>query len=40
MQKYMKKINIGFKKIKAHSGEDKYNDMADLLAKKAVGIVI
>lgn len=38
MQKYMKKINIKFKKVKAHSGEDKYNDMADLLAKKAVGI--
>ncbi|MFL0198068.1 viroplasmin family protein [Clostridium sp. WILCCON 0269] len=38
MQKYMKKINISFKKVKAHSGEDKYNDMADFLAKKAVGI--
>lgn len=33
-QKYMK---IHFKKIKAHSG-DKYNDMADMLAKKAVGL--
>ncbi|MEY8001433.1 viroplasmin family protein [Clostridium sp. Mt-5] len=39
MQKYMKKINIGFKKIKAHSGEDKYNELADLLAKRAVGIL-
>lgn len=38
MQKYMKLIDIKFKKVKAHSGEDKYNDMADLLAKKAVGI--
>ncbi|HCL4480257.1 TPA: ribonuclease H family protein [Clostridium botulinum] len=38
MQIYMKKINIKFRKVKAHSGEDKYNDMADLLAKKAVGI--
>lgn len=38
MQRYMKKINIKFKKVKAHSGEDKYNDMADLLAKRAVGI--
>lgn len=36
MKKYMKKINISFKKVKAHSGEDKYNDMADFLAKKAV----
>jgi ribonuclease HI len=35
----MKKINIGFKKVKAHSGEDKYNDLADLLAKKAVEIL-
>lgn len=33
-QKYM---TIHFKKIKAHSG-DKYNDLADLLAKKAVGL--
>ncbi len=40
MQKYMKKINIKFKKVKAHSGEDKYNDMADLLAKRAVGIKV
>lgn len=39
MQKYMKFIDIKFKKVKAHSGEDKYNDMADLLAKKAVGIL-
>lgn len=39
MQKYMNLINIKFKKVKAHSGEDKYNDMADMLAKKAVGII-
>lgn len=39
MQKYMKEIDISFKKVKAHSGEDKYNDMADLLAKKAVGLI-
>lgn len=32
------KINVIFKKVKAHSG-DKYNDMADKLAKKAVGII-
>jgi viroplasmin and RNaseH domain-containing protein len=38
MQKYMKKIHISFKKVKAHSGQDKFNDMADLLAKKAVEI--
>lgn len=31
------KINIHFKKVKAHSG-DKYNDIADELAKKALGI--
>ena len=33
----MKKINISFKKVKAHSG-NKYNDMADKLAKQAVFI--
>ena len=33
----MKKTNISFKKVKAHSG-DKYNDMADKLAKQAVFI--
>jgi len=31
------KIQISFMKVLAHSG-DKYNDMADRLAKKAVGI--
>lgn len=31
------KIQISFMKVLAHSG-DKYNDMADCLAKKAVGI--
>jgi len=30
-------LNISFVKVKGHSG-DKYNDMADSLAKKAVGI--
>ena len=33
----MKKTNISFKKVKAHSG-DKYNDMAEKLAKQAVFI--
>jgi len=32
-----KKVNITFEKVKGHSG-DKYNDLADELAKKAVGI--
>lgn len=32
-----KKVNITFEKVKGHSG-DTYNDLADLLAKKAVGI--
>lgn len=32
------KIHIIFKKVKAHSG-DKYNDIADKLAKKALGII-
>ena len=35
MQEKMKLINIKFKKIKGHSG-DKYNDMADMLAKEAL----
>lgn len=35
MNEAMKKINIKFKKIKGHSG-DKFNDRADLLAKKAL----
>lgn len=35
MQEQMKHINIKFKKIKGHSG-DKYNDMADILAKEAL----
>lgn len=33
-----KKLNIQFVKVRAHSG-DKYNDEADLLAKKALGLV-
>lgn len=37
MQEKMKNIKINFKKIKGHSG-DKYNDRADELAKKALGI--
>lgn len=35
MQEKMKKIKVKFKKIKGHSG-DKYNDMADKLAKNAL----
>ena len=37
MQNKMKEINIIFKKIKGHSGH-KYNDLADKLAKEALGI--
>lgn len=32
-----KKVNISFEKVKGHSG-DKYNDLADSLAKKACGV--
>lgn len=32
-----KSVNISFNKVKGHSG-DKYNDMADKLAKEALGI--
>lgn len=35
---YAKSINIKFVKVKGHSG-DKYNDMADMLAKKAAGVI-
>lgn len=35
MQEKMKEVNISFKKIKGHSG-DKFNDMADILAKEAL----
>lgn len=38
MQENMKKIDIRFLKVKGHSG-DKYNDVADKLAKKALGII-
>ncbi|MBD7913035.1 MULTISPECIES: ribonuclease H family protein [Clostridium] len=38
MQENMKKINIKFIKVKGHSG-DKYNDIADKLAKKALEII-
>ena len=41
-KKYMmeasRQININFHKVEAHTG-DKYNEMADKLAKKAVGIL-
>lgn len=37
MRKAMSEIKISFKKVKAHSGV-KYNEMADKLAKKALGI--
>ena len=32
------KVNVQFEKVKGHSG-DKYNDMADMLAKKACGVL-
>ena len=32
------KVNIRFVKVKGHSN-DKYNDMADMLAKKALGLI-
>ena len=32
-------VSFRFVKVKAHSG-DRFNDMADLLAKKACGVVI
>ena len=35
MQKIMKKVKVTFVKVKGHSG-DKYNDMADSLAKAAL----
>jgi ribonuclease HI len=38
MQENMEKINIKFIKVKGHSG-DKYNDIADKLAKKALEII-
>lgn len=37
MQSKMKELKIRFKKIKGHSG-NKYNDLADKLAKEALGI--
>lgn len=36
-EKTKKKVNITFEKVKGHSG-DKYNDLADKLAKKACGV--
>ncbi len=38
MQEKMKEIKINFKKVKGHSG-DKFNDMADKLAKEALWII-
>lgn len=38
MQNKMKQIKVKFKKIKGHSGH-KYNDLADKLAKEALGII-
>lgn len=38
MQEYMKEIKVNFVKVKGHSG-DKYNDVVDKLAKKALGII-
>ena len=37
IQEYQKQIDISFIKVLAHSG-DTYNEIADSLAKKAVGI--
>lgn len=37
MQSKMKEVKIRFKKIKGHSGH-KYNDLADKLAKEALGV--
>lgn len=37
-EKARKKVNITFQKVKGHSG-DKYNDLADELAKKACSII-
>lgn len=37
ISEYRKKIKVNFVKVKGHSG-DKYNDIADKLAKKALGI--
>ncbi|WP_314795053.1 RNase H family protein [Eggerthia catenaformis] len=37
MQEAQKKIRIEFVKVLAHSG-DTYNELADQLAKKAVGL--
>lgn len=34
----VKKVKVHFVKVKGHSN-DKYNDMADQLAKKALGIL-
>lgn len=36
-QELKDKVEIHFRKVKGHSG-DKYNDIADMLAKKAVGL--
>lgn len=33
-----KKVNVTFEKVKGHSG-DKYNDLADKLAKESVGVL-
>lgn len=38
MQEYMKEIKINFVKVKGHSG-DKYNEVVDKLAKRALGII-
>lgn len=34
---YKKDVRIKFTKVKGHSG-DKYNDIADMLAKQAAGV--
>ncbi len=36
VRKYLKNLNVQFRKVKAHS-TDKYNNLVDSLARKAVG---
>lgn len=37
MERYLKKVDVSFIKVKSHSG-NAYNDLADQLAKRAVGL--
>lgn len=36
--KVIERLTVNFQKVKGHSG-DKYNDLADILAKKACGVI-